>query len=216
MESKLNRNHHGSNENADLKLEDVDSFIKHMERLLKELWGKINQLPKVDNSGYSECPFAEDLYAYKEEAAAKVEEESKKLEQFLELVKEEIVRCKHNIEQLRLDRNSLNLEEAKKRYTAAKKSQQSQLNKAVHQQKLLIELIKRSEELLKLAREKKWPLGKPRSRDSFNPAEVLQAAIDGKFSALREPTHIRSRAVRPSFASEVSDLVSLGPLEGPS
>ena len=212
MKSNANANQHRSNEDADLRLEDVDSFIEYMEGLLEELWGKINQLPKVDENGYSECPFAEELYAYKEEAAAIVAEESKKLQLCLELVKEEIDRCQQNIEILSTDASSLHLEEAKKKYEAGKKSQRLQYNKGVHQQELLIDLIKRADELLKLAEEKKWPIGEPGRSDRFNPEAVLEAALDGRFSALRDPDHIRPLPSRPAFGSEINNLLSLGPL----
>ena len=51
----------------DLSLKNLDSFMHHMNGLLKKLVDKVNVLPRVDDKGGSECPFAEDLYAEKEE-----------------------------------------------------------------------------------------------------------------------------------------------------
>ena len=163
-----------------------------MEGLLEELFSMATQVPKVKKSGYSECPFAEDLYAYKEQAAAKVIEESKKLQPYLGLVEEEIARCRQNVDQLRTDADTLNLDEPKRRFAAAKQSQESRYNKAINQRKALIDLISRTEELLKLAKTEEWPGGKP--KESFRPP-----ALGG-------------RTTGSSFNNEINSLISLGPL----
>ena len=209
MESNRKVQQERSEEHSEVKLEDVDSFIEYMEGLLEELWGKINQLPEVDQNGHSDCHFAEELYAYKEEAAAIVAEESKKLQVYLELVKKEIDRCHHNIDQLRTDRSSLNFDEAKKRYDAAKKAEEKQLNKAILQKKKLIDLIKKAEELLSLAKEKNWPLGEPKRQDSFNPEAVLQGVLDGTLPGLGNRERVALPASRPAFHKEVNDLMSI-------
>ena len=197
----------------DLKLEDVDSFISTMENLLGKLSEKTEQLPKVDKTGYSECPFAEDLYAYKEESYEKVVEESKKSQPYLSLVEEEIGRCRKNIEHLRLDASSLNLEEAKSRYAGAEQSQKSQYNKAVNQKKRLIDVIKKTSELISTAKKKKWPLERPKQQRYLDPAAAHGDAINrGNAGAPRSQATTPSQATRPNFIGEIDDLISMGPL----
>jgi hypothetical protein len=179
-----------------------------MEEILKVLEGKL-ALPKVDEKGYSECPFAEELYAYKEQAERVVVRESKKLQPYLELVKQERERCRKNLNRLRVDMNSLNLDEAKKKYEIAKHSLKRKYNKAVYQRTLLIDLIKRTDELLKVSRAKKWPLGKPQREESFDPGAVLDAAIEGRFSAGYDPARVPPQGSKPLFNRQVNDLVSL-------
>ena len=215
MDSSRNIEQGSSEEYSDVKLEDIDSFIRYMEGLLEELRGKINQLPKVDEEGRSDCHFAEELYAYKEEAAAMVAGQLEKLQTYLELIEKEIKRCRDNIDKLHVDRNSLNYDEAKKRYDAAKEAEEKQLNTAIHQKNSLIDLIKKAEELLSLAKGKKWPLGKPKRQDSFNPEAVLQGVLDGTLPGLQDPNRVLPRASRPAFHREVNDLMSIS-LKGKS
>lgn len=144
-----------------LSLKDVDSFIHYMNGLLEELTSKVRVLPKVDQEGNSECPFAEELYAQKDECMEKVERESHKLQHYLVLVEEEIARCRANLERISADASSLTLKEPKERYAVAKRSQESQYNSAVRQRKALLDLIFKTEEVLALARSKSFPGRKP-------------------------------------------------------
>ena len=138
--------------------------------------------------------------------------EAKKIGPYMELGEQEIERCRRNIEQLRVDTDSLNLEEAKKKYEAAKESIEYQMNKAVNQNRMLIRTGERFQELSKQAEEKVWPLGKPkRSGDRTDPKAVLQAVLDGRFD-FRSPHNPLSRGSGPSAKMEIDNLLSLGPL----
>lgn len=214
MESKGIENQKQTNKNRDLKLEDVDTFLEEMEGLVCELQEKTDQLPKVDKKGQSDCPFAEELYVYKEEAYEKVFKESKKLQPYLKLIEKEIVRCRKNIEQLHVDANSLNLEEPKTNYDVAEQSQKNQCDKAIYQRKRLLDLIKKIDELLELANQKEWPLGKPKHQNSFNPEAVLEAVADGRMPGFQPPVPGAYREPIPSFREEINGLISIGPLGG--
>jgi len=192
----------------DLSLKDVDSFISHVKRLLEELWSKVKVCPKVDQEGNSECPFAEDLYAEKEEFTEKVEKESKKLQPYLRVVEQEIERCSNNLDQLSADSSSLNLDEAKERYAVAKRAQESQYNKALQQRKGLTDLISKTEKIVALARAKTFPGRKPQK--SFRPPA---GALGGwGANGLTTEATAKATASRPSSNSEIDSLISLGPL----
>ena len=147
MESE--KTNHGKQEKQPtyMNLEGLDEFINHMEALLDKLTSKANQLPKVDEKGNSECPFAEELYADKEEALTEVAKESKKIEQYLDRVEQEIKRCRKNLDLIRFDRTNLTLDEARKQYDAAKEAQQRELNKFTHLKKRLNDLKTRKNKL---------------------------------------------------------------------
>ena len=73
----------------DLSLEYLNSFLSYMPKRLDELLDAVKILPKVNQDGTSECPFAEDLYVQKDELAEKVEKEAKRIQPYLRLVEKE-------------------------------------------------------------------------------------------------------------------------------
>jgi len=176
---------------------------------LNELDSKTRQLPKVDEQGKSECPFAEELYADKEEALANVERESGRLEEYLDWVEQEIERCQRNLDRIRFDRNGLDLDEAREQYEAALESQQHELNTFIHQKKRLNDLMIRKNQLLTKAQDKRhtWPLVKPKQKDHFNPEAVLNAVL-----ANRSGNYHGRAPGKPGFNRELNGLMELGPL----
>jgi hypothetical protein len=203
-----------TNQYSDLKLEDLNSYIGHVEAVLDELQSKSSQLPKVDEKGNSECPFAEELYAYKEEAVILVKEESIQLRPYLGLVKKEIVRCRKNLEQIRADEANLEVYETKEEYDLAREAQQNGLDHFIGLENTLIDLLIRKDELLKEAGEErnKWPLGKPRRKDPFNPEAILNAILDGSYDPLRDPHDPRPLPSRSTPGNEINSLINLGPM----
>jgi len=190
-----------------LSLKDVDSFIHYMNGLLEELSSKVGALPKVDQEGNSECPFAEELYVQKDECMEKVERESQKLQHYLVLVEEEVARCRSNLERISADASSLNLDEAKERYDAAKRSQESQYNNVLRQRKALTDLASRTQKMLALARSKAFPGRNPQK--SFR----APAGAFGGWGATGSPSGTSDGIPgRPLFKNEIDSLISLGPL----
>jgi len=209
MESEETNNNKREKQPSYMNLEGLYDFIDHMEALLDKLTSKANQLPKVDEKGNSECPFAEELYADKEEALTEVAKESKKLEQYLDRVKWEIKRCRKNLEQIRFDRTNLTLDEARKQYDAAKETQQRELNKFIHLKKRLNDLKTRKNMLLKTAQDKRhtWPIGKPKRNDHFNPEAILDSVLASRSNGVQDRL-----PSRPAFNRELNSLLDLGPL----
>jgi hypothetical protein len=200
-------NKRGVEKHDDLNIENIDSTISYMKSLVEGLLNAISVLPKVDEEGNSECPFAEDLYAQKEEAAEKVEAELPKLRGYVGVVEQEIARCEANLQEINADSGSLNLPEAKGKYNEAVRAQETQYKKAIGQRKALTDTISRAEEALSLSRSKAFPVRKPQK--SYHPPV-------GGFGGGGTPwsTDIADRAFqgRPSFKREMDNLISLGPL----
>jgi septal ring factor EnvC (AmiA/AmiB activator) len=204
MPSNENMNQGKTKRQEDFSLKDVDSFISYMNRLLEQLLSKAQVCPKVDQEGNSECPFAEDLYAEKEEFSEKVEKESKKIQRFLQVVDQEIDRCSNNLERISADSRSLNSDEAKEKYAIAQRAQEAEYKKAIQQRRALTELISKTEKVLALARAKTFPGRKPQK--SFRPPAGALGGWGGN-SSMNGAT-----AARPSFKTEIDRLISLGPL----
>jgi len=209
MESEETNHDKREKQPSYMNLEDLDEFINHMEALLDKLTSKVNQLPKVDEKGNSECPFAEELYADKEEALTEVSKESKKIEQYLDRVKWEIKRCRKNLDLIRFDRTKITLDEARKQYDAAKEAQQRELNKFIHLKKKLNDLKTGKNMLIKTAQDKRhtWPIGKPKQNDHFNPEAILDAVVASRSNGVQDRL-----PSRPALNSELNSLLDLGPL----
>lgn len=200
-----------SQEHDDLRLEDVNSFMSYMAGLLENLLNRANVLPEVDETGYSECPFAEDLYADKEEAVEKVTEELKKLPRYVNLVDQELARLRRNLAQISADASSLHLDQAKEKYLFAKRSLELHIEKNLRRREDLMDLNSRAEKLLGRARAKKFPGKEPGKR--FHPSPALNAgSISSGAVGIRGRAPLSPSSTRPSLKTEVDSLISLGPI----
>ncbi len=195
-----------SNEYNPLRLDQVASSIDHMETLLEDLSARMSVLPDVDEKGRSECPFAEDLYAKKEEAEEKVARELGQLRRYPGLVNEEMSRCRKNLEQLRSDGGRLNRDETKEHYSFAEGSQEAHYRMADQLYQKLIDLIPRAEEALRLAGTKRFPGIKPQKSVS-----VSKPPGSDRFTPMA-PRPVSSQAMGPSLGKEIDSLMSIGPL----
>jgi hypothetical protein len=194
---------------GELRLRDVNPFIKFMSALLEEHDSKVERLPAVDPDGRSECPFAEGLYAEKEELTERVEKESKKIRPYLEIVDREVERCVANLGRINSDGNSLSLDVAREKYGQAKRAQEAEYEKAIQQRRALIGLMAWAAKAIAEARSKVFPGGKktPHSfRPPFNVPEGRR--MDSGNEGTGKPL-----IVQPSFKAEIDSLISLGPLK---
>ena len=213
-----------------LHVKDLKSAMAALEGDLEHLRQKFKVLPKVEEDGSSECPFAEDLYAAKEEAVAKVTDRLQKMRGYLPLIEREISRCTKNRNTLNSDRQKLHDENAREQYQFALHAQQYQYQKAVDQKKALLELIRRAEQLLKHANAKQYQGKKPEKR--FRPplaangplnSTAMVAPDSGPPAGLDSPspsvtlTQLTSPIPPPQSGlprRELGNLLALGPLSG--
>ena len=204
-------NKHSQNKTKKFEdLKNVDSFMDQLSQLIEGLNSKFRILPKVDDKGQSECPFAEDLYAEKEKAAKEVSKKLKEASRYADLLKQEIARFRRNLSKIGADAGSLNSVQAKEKYASAKKAQEFHIDKNDKRLRKLTDLIAKAEKLLQVALEKKWPLGEPKK--SFHPS---QPPVDRKVST-GTPIQgaMQGKPYRPSFKTESDSLIAIGPLGG--
>ena len=207
------------------ELKDLWQKVNQVEGQIKNLDSKTSILPRVDEDGGSECPFAEDLYAQKEEAERELTKGIQKLEGFLPVLDREIARCRNNMNRIKADASSLNRQEAKNGYSQAEKQQRYQYQKNVEDRKKVLFVLKKANLALEIAQSKKFPGRKPQRSSPF-----------GKGPTTMEPSPPRSTKpppyappVRspggtfplgpivsnpgPQLGGEVGGILSTGPLK---
>lgn len=200
-------------ENIDLSLKSTDSEMKTMVNLLKALSKKTAELPRVDGKGQSECGWAEDLYAENEELIKKVTQNLKKLREHLSVVEKVITGHRQNLDQIRMDANSLHLSKAKKQYSFAELSQEFLYKKALEKKKALEDIFSWAEKVLNLAHGKRFPGGKPRKK--FRPPPEFLRGMAGQAANNQTNTGFHAKpASSPSFSNQINNLMSLGPIGG--
>jgi uncharacterized phage infection (PIP) family protein YhgE len=191
----------------DLTMKDLNSFIYLLKQLVEQLSSATSMLPKVDEAGNSECPFAEKLYAQKDECMEKLEKELQKLPRYHAFLGKEIARCRSNLDQISKGASSLNRYETKEKFEAAKRSQQAEYNDAIRKRKDLTDLNSRAEKMLALAGSKAFPGGKPQKGYRV-PAEAFGG---GEATGSSYRPSVASPG-RPSVQNEIDSLISSGPL----
>jgi phage-related minor tail protein len=193
----------------DLRFKDIGSYMELLDKLIEKLQAAVKILPKVDEKGRSECPFAERLYAEKEKAEEKLAEELNKASGYLDLVKEEIAMWKRNFTQIKTDADGLSLPQARQEYNKAKEATNIQINKNLKLQEKLLDLISKAEQHLQLSQEKKWPFGKP--KEGFSHVPILGGSLGNVGAA--EFNGQSSVSQTPALNTEIDSLMSLGPLK---
>lgn len=164
----------------------------------KELQQSVRSLPKVDPKGNSECPFAEELYAKKEELQKKVEYRFEQLHVYLELVEEIINEIKKDLGLITYQEDQLQRQPPKQHYSDAK----TELAGKYQQHRNLQEEVKRVmqvvDEVLQQAVAKRYPGKIPQKWPGHS---RRPAPIDRKFTRRQYPPQI--------FDDEIGELINL-------
>lgn len=108
-----------SDERDNITIAEVESFVDTVDTCVEQLLQATRQLPQVDDDGSSECPFAEQLYAEKEEAQRDAEICLEKLGEYIEWVEDQISRCKGNLSIISSGLQQLNTDAARDRLSEA-------------------------------------------------------------------------------------------------
>jgi hypothetical protein len=141
---------------------DLDSLLAEAMRLVGELESKTHQLPIVAANGESECPFAEQLFADKEEAAAKVFEAVRKLESLCQFLDQDISRLRKNLLTIERDMSRLETSDAREGYHGAQRSARKEYERAIDQRQAIVEVLQRARAAQREAAARKYPGRAPR------------------------------------------------------
>jgi len=104
---------------------DIEEYMPAAKRHIDETLTATRQLPKVDEDGFSECPFAEQLYAKKEEAVTGAEHCLQKFYEYRDWIDEQLEKCQENLSVISSGKGSLNTDSPHDRLSEAEVQQEA-------------------------------------------------------------------------------------------
>ena len=177
-----------------------------------ELLTAVRSLPNVDDEGNSECPFAEELYAKKEQIQQEVEGFLKRLHESKADVEYVIDNCKRNLEVVSANEDMLNSDRPRAKFSEAEAALAVKYKAYVRLRERIEETIKIVDEALRKAAGKRYPGNIPEERPgtefSPQPTDQNQQPASEPSSADKELDDLfeldrRSRAASSEDSSDV-------------
>ena len=98
-------------------LNEAEKGLESTKKCMEDLDRSVHSLPSVDEKGNSECPFAEELYAKKEELQKTLEARLKDLFEMLKAVDAEIKRCRKNLAVVTAHKDRIHGEKVRDQYS---------------------------------------------------------------------------------------------------
>lgn len=127
---------------------DLDVFIIRAHSHLDKLQDMINTLPLVDARGESECPFARELYARKDEELEKAVCSLKSAEEYGLKIEPELARRRRDQETVSRNVGRLHLRESREGFREAERQQSALCDHLLQLRERLRSLIKRIREVI--------------------------------------------------------------------
>ena len=189
----------------------LDSVIRDMaavEHLLNEYIAAVRVLPRVDESGGSECPFAAELYAKKEELQQQLQSKVEWLRSQLGLVYREIDRCNDNSSAISAGHGRLHGDAATGRFEQAGEEVDSQRQRYVKLALQVMEVIERAEAAIREGMRKQYPGQLPQQVPGLPPPAAPQPLGPSVGPGPATPGPIA--APPPLHSQELDDLFDLG------
>ena len=153
---KADRDNSKLSEDDEKKLIQFHGAAQELEQGIKELEAKM-ALPLVEPDGDSDCPFAEHLYAQKEEAEAKLVHTMSWFEDLLPVLDRKVERCRRNRSLVHSHAEMLNGVDPKKKYESAKRGLQQQYQEALDERKQAGFLLEKAKLVLARSQSLKFP-----------------------------------------------------------
>jgi len=164
-----------------------------------------NNLPYVDDSQESECPFTEQLYAQKEKLEQELKSKVEVLKRYHKVLSSKVDRCREILQEIQVDSAKLKLQETSKHYSQALEAQQSQYDSAVDNRDAVSVVLKKAQAILNVSRSRKYP-GK-----TLDEQFPFPAGMPGPLASAAQTPDPQSPA--GGLSNEISGLISMGPLE---
>lgn len=178
--------------------------LASISKEVNDLETATSSLPYVKENGESECPFAESLYAKKEELEEQVSGKLNVLTGYLMELDAERLRCQKELDSIQEDYKTLNLQETSDHYAEAVLRQKEKI-RSIHERKDAVSaVLVRAQAVLKRSKGRKFPGRKPQQQFSFpvGPSGTSPSA----------PPSPGFRSKPGGLSNEVTGLMSLGPL----
>jgi len=178
----------------------LTSYLSSVESEVARLEQAIRVLPRVTPGGSSDCPFARDLYARKEELEASVAYSVTRINRFLRALQAEIARCERNLHRITGDRRRLRTPQASDAYGAAEDAQLLEYQSAVNDRDQIMLVLPRAEAALAVARTKRHPDVQGPRPGPRAPAGSVGLPAGG----------LATPGSSAGLSGEIADLVSMG------
>jgi len=175
--------------------EYFDSYVSEAHSAAVALRQTCALLPKVDELGRSDCHFAEQLFAQKEEKEKQVRRLLEQFQAYRAAIGQELPTALARVARIEATEQRLHGDGAKRQVDQAALEAQAAYAKLVHQQQQALIVIEELVAVFNVAASKKWPLGPPK-----------KAGPSWGGATAGGPTRNRERDVSP-FRKEVDSLL---------
>jgi len=159
---------------------------KKLRECIDDLQKTYRILPEVDKEGHSECPFAEDIYAKKQQHELEVTCHLDKLKHEKKEAIKKIQKIKNASIIIASDKESIHNLSAYEKYEQAEKKQQEKIKLLRTEIERLQLQINDLEILLGITGKKRWPKGHPESQASLNNSVLPTAGKTGRYAPNRK------------------------------
>jgi len=178
------------NDKQSITIKQIESIIATAVSNAQKLQQSSSSLPKVDEEGNSECPFAEQLYAKHEELRKKVQKALAKLHECLAVVDDKIRKYGHDLAVVSAHKDRLNRDRPREHFSEAEAELAALYKQCIQVRERVEEAIRFVDEVLQQAATKRFPGGFPRDRQQSGGPVVgpvdPNPVGDGKSGADRE------------------------------
>ena len=144
-----------------VNLKEAEKGLESTKQCMEDLDRSVHSLPSVDEDGNSECPFAEELYAKKEELQEKLEARLKDLFEMMKAVDAEIARCKKNLAVVTAHQDRIHSEKVRDQYSDEELSLAARIKQLIKIREQIQEAIKAVQKALAEAKARYYPGKKP-------------------------------------------------------
>lgn len=184
-----------SDQEQPVTIEQIEGIVTGAVSDAKELQQSTGSLPKVDQDGHSECPFAEDWYANHEELRKKVQKRLPELHECLTVVAEQIRKYGNDLAVVSTHKDQLNRDRPRSHFSEAEAELAALYKRHLQLQDRLEQAILFVNDVLQEASTKQFPGKIPQKWPQLGGAPGAYAAQadpnpvdDGKSGADRELT----------------------------
>jgi hypothetical protein len=140
-----------------ISIKDIESFLQHAASCIETLRNAVSFLPKVDEKGNSDCPFAKELYEKKEKAQEEVASCIDRLHEYEKWTDDQIKRCLNNLTVISANADRLNSDLPRRDFTEAEAKAAALYKRLVRLRLKIRKAIKKCQKAIKEASQKKYP-----------------------------------------------------------
>jgi hypothetical protein len=179
-----------TNDKQPITIKQIEDTVAQAVSDAQQLQRSTGSLPRVDQNGNSECPFAEQLYAKHEELRKKVQQRLAELHECLLAIDEQITGYGHDLAVVSSQKDRLNRDRPRAHFSEAEANLAGLYKRCLQVRDRIEQAILFLDEVLQQAATKRLPGRMPRDRQHWSGATVEPGSPnpvgDGKSGVDRE------------------------------